>query len=210
MLGIVRVLTTEDESVLQEHSVIMDKEFGISSISRCIPDQPNGVYNEHTENLAIPKIEHLVKKLIKEDGVDAVTISCAADPAVESCRNLVSVPVIAAGEAGAHAALMVSRKIGVLGITPEIPENITRILGNHLVAYTSPKDVAKTTDLLKHEGKESAVKSVKSLIEQGVTCILFACTGFSTIGLKNELVKHIDVPVIDLVQAQAIAYKLIR
>lgn len=208
MLGIIRVFTTVNEKILQEHSVIMNKEFGISSISRCIPDQPNGIYDDATEAEAVPKIEDLAKKMVAEDGVDAITVSCAADPAVDSCRGIVNVPVFGAGEAGAYAALMVSRKVGVLGITPDVPENMARILGDHLIAHTRPEGVTMTTDLLTPEGKENAIIAAKSLVEQGVTCILFACTGFSTIGLKKELVKHVDVPVIDLVQAQAVAYKL--
>ena len=96
MLGIIRVLTTEDEKILHEHTAIMDKEFGISLISRCIPDQPNGIYDDATEAVAVPKIEKLAKKMVEEDRVDAITISCAADPAVESCRSLVNVPVFGA------------------------------------------------------------------------------------------------------------------
>lgn len=39
MLGIIRVLTTEDEKILQEHSQLMKEQYNITSISRCIPDQ---------------------------------------------------------------------------------------------------------------------------------------------------------------------------
>ena len=210
MLGIIRVLTTEDEKILQEHTTIMDKEFGISSISRCIPDQPNGIYDDITKEVAEPKIKKLAKKMVEEDRVDAITISCAADPAVESCRSLVNVPVFGAGQVGAYAAQMVSRKVGVLGITPDVPENMARILGDHLVTHTYPEGVSKTVDLLTPEGRENAIIAAKSLVEHDVTCILFACTGFSTIGLKRELVKQVDVPVIDLVQAQAVAYRLTK
>ena len=128
---------------------------------------------------------------------------------METGRSLVNVPVFGAGEAGAYAALMVSRKIGVLGITPDVPENMARILGDHLVTHTYPEGVSKTVDLLTPVGKENAIIVAKSLVEKGATCILFACTGFSTIGLKKEL-EHLAVPVIDLVQAQAIAYTLTK
>lgn len=51
------------------------------------------------------------------------------------------------GEVGAHAALMVSRKVGVLGITPNIPPNIAHILGDNLFEYTCPVGVSTTVDL---------------------------------------------------------------
>lgn len=208
MLGIIRVLTTEDESILQEHSRIMKQDFNIDTISRCIPDQWNGIYSDETERMAVPKIEALVKSIVENDGVTAITISCAADPAVDSSRKLVDVPVYGAGEVGAHAALMVSRKVGVLGITPNVPYNIASILGEHLLAYTWPEGVKTTVDLLEESAKKHAIEACQNLVKQGATSILFACTGFSTMGLKSELVKHINVPVIDLVQAQAIAYSL--
>jgi allantoin racemase len=208
MLGIIRVLTTEDEGILQEHSRVMKQEFNIDTISRCIPDQWNGIHNDETERLAVPKIEALVKSMVENDGVTAITISCAADPAVDSCRKLVDVPVYGAGAVGTHAALMVSQKVGVLGITPNVPSNIASKLGENLLAYTWPEGVKTTVDLLEEDAKKRAIGACQDLVNQGATSILFACTGFSTIGLKSELVKHIKVPVIDLVQAQAIAYSL--
>ncbi|WP_209123644.1 aspartate/glutamate racemase family protein [Alkalihalobacillus sp. BA299] len=208
MLGIIRVLTTEDEAVLQEHSRMMKEEFNIDTVSRCIPEQWNGIHNDETLRLAMPKIEALVKSMVEQDGVSAVTISCAADPAVETSRNLVDVPVYGAGEVGAHTALMVSHKVGVLGITPEIPPNIAKILGHNLLDYTRPEGVSSTVDLLAEDAMSRAISACQELVNKGATSILFACTGFSTIGLKRELVKIVNVPIIDLVQAQAIAYSL--
>lgn len=210
MLGIIRVLTTEDEDILQEHSRLMKQHFNIDTISRCIPDQRSGIHDDETLKLAEQKIEALVKSMVKEDGVTAVTVSCAADPAVKSSRKLVDVPVYGAGEVGAHAALMISRKIGVLGITPEIPPNIAAVLGNNLLGYTWPDGVSTTVDLLENDAKKRAIEACQDLVNKGATSILFACTGFSTIGLKKELVQHLHVPIIDLVQAQGIAYSLTK
>ncbi|SDY99318.1 Asp/Glu/hydantoin racemase [Evansella caseinilytica] len=208
MLGIIRVLTTEDEAILQEHSRLIKAEFQLDSLTRCIPEQRNGIYNEETMKAAVPKIKALAKKMVKYDGVTAVAISCAADPAVTSCRELVNVPVIGAGEAGAYAALMVSRKVGVLGITREVPPNISSILGDAFLSYTYPDSVSTTVDLLKTGAMEKAVAAGRKLADIGATCILFACTGYSTIGLRNVLQKHVKLPVIDLVRAQAVAYSL--
>lgn len=44
-------------------------------------------------------------------------------------------------------------------------------------------------------------------MEQGAEVILFACTGFSTIHLKESLQEEIHIPIIDLVEAQGRAYQ---
>jgi allantoin racemase len=55
-LGIIRVLTTTDDSVLGEHSRLLERDYGIRSLSRCIPDQPRGIHDVQTELLAIQKV----------------------------------------------------------------------------------------------------------------------------------------------------------
>ena len=55
-LGIIRVLTTTDDRVLGEHGRLLERDYGIRSLSQCIPDQPRGIHDAQTEALAIPKI----------------------------------------------------------------------------------------------------------------------------------------------------------
>lgn len=209
MLGIIRVLTSEDPKILQEHSALLKETHNISSISKCIPDQPNGIHDEKTEKLAIPKIKKLVKELVEEDHVDAVTISCAADPAVDSSRDLVDVPVLGAGRAGAILAATLGEKVGVIGITPKVPDTIKNVLGDRLIGHRQPKGVNKTTDLFADDFFERAEQASRELIEEGADVIQFACTGFSTVHLKDHLREVLDIPIVDLVEAQGVAYQLI-
>lgn len=110
MLGVIRVLTTEDNKLLQEHSVLLKENFGIQSETRCIPDQPVGIYNTATHSIAEAKIVKLARDWAESNQVDALTISCAADPALEPCREEIALPIIGAGEAGAlEACSRVSR-----------------------------------------------------------------------------------------------------
>lgn len=80
------------------------------------------------------------------------------------------------------------------------------ILGSRLVGQRVPAGVVNTTDLLKEDAIQHAVQAVKQLIEQGAEVILFACTGFSTIHLKQAIQQEIDIPIVDLVEAQGMAY----
>ncbi|WP_257347422.1 aspartate/glutamate racemase family protein [Pseudalkalibacillus decolorationis] len=209
MLGILRVLTTADENVLLEHGKKMHEFARVSSITHCIPNQPNGIYNDESEQEANPQIIKLAKWMEEELNVDAITISCAADPAIEECRAAVSIPVLGAGLCGAHTACMAGRKVGVIGITEESPGKIIKELGEHYHSYAFSKKLRKTTDLFAEDAKEELINVARGLIDSGADVILFACTGFSTIGLKDYFVQYLTVPIVDLIEAQAIAYQLI-
>lgn len=209
MLGIIRVLTTDNEEILQEHGKKIEEISGVSTVTRCISNQPNGIFDEASEQQANPKIVELAKQMCQEYELNAITISCAADPALDATRAQVKIPVLGAGTSGAHAAAMVGRKVGVIGITEEAPARITAELGQHFFDYRFSPELRKTTDLFEDHAENELVRVAKGLIADGADVILFACTGFSTIRLKDHLVQHIDIPVIDLVEAQAIAYQLI-
>lgn len=210
MLGIIRVLTTDQKDILQEHSKKMKDYYNIDSITRCIPSQPNGIYNDISEKKAIPKIVKLAIEMVIDKDIDAITISCAADPGLNETRKAVEIPVLGAGVSGALAASMVGNKVGVIGITEEPPAQMKAELGDRFHSSSFSPKLRKTTDLYSEDAKEVLLGVAKKVIQSGADVILFACTGFSTIRLKDFLVEQINVPVIDLVEAQAIAYQLIE
>ncbi|GKW45303.1 MULTISPECIES: aspartate/glutamate racemase family protein [Planococcus] len=209
MLGIIRVLTTDNEEVLQEHGKKIEEKSFAKTVTHCIGSQPNGIFDDASEREAIPKIVELAKEMSRKYKLDAITISCAADPALEETRAQVDLPILGAGVSGAHAAAMVGSKVGIVGITDEPPSRMKEELGQRFFKHRFSSELRKTTDLFNDGAKEELLRVVESLIDEGADVILFACTGFSTIRLKDYLTLHIKIPVIDLVEAQAIAYQLI-
>src|SRR4029078_7951610 len=119
-LAIIRVLTTSDDRVLQEHARILEARFGFPSLTRCIPDQPNGIFDAASEAMAVPKIVQLGRELV-DAGCGALFLSCAADPGLATLRAAVSVPVISAGSAAARVAAHLALPVAVLGIGAEAP-----------------------------------------------------------------------------------------
>ena len=210
MLGIIRVLTTQDESVLLEHGRLMNHEGAVETRTQCIPDQPFGIHDDLTAARAVPKIVALAKRFEADKRIDAIAISCAADPALGECRTAVSLPVIGAGVSGAYAARMVSDSVAVLGITEDVPDRMRAALGPALHSVRHHPDLRKTTDLAGPDARQALLTCAQKAQSDGATAILFACTGFSTIRLKPHFDAHLAIPSIDLVQAQAIAYKLQR
>ncbi|RLG11859.1 MAG: hydantoin racemase, partial [Thaumarchaeota archaeon] len=87
-VGVIRVITLEDRGLIERHGRIMEKAYpDIETLSICIEDQPKGIFDESSEKIAAPKIVEAGRRLL-EEGVDAIFVSCAADPAVEDLRRI--------------------------------------------------------------------------------------------------------------------------
>ena len=85
-VGVIRVLTTEDETVLNRHGKLLERYYPMFQVtSRCIPEQFEGVHDEETERQSIPKVVALAEEMYRE-GFDAVIVSCAGDKMV-SCER---------------------------------------------------------------------------------------------------------------------------
>ena len=203
MIGIVRVVTLEDPNLLAQHGNIISRKYGLETRSVCIPNQPYGIHDDETEQMAIPKIIAVAEQLAN-DGVKAVVVSCAADPAVLELRKRLTIPVIGAGSAAALVAQGLGLPSGVLGITDDVPHVIKDTLGDRFVGYARPQAVNNTTDLLTPAGREQSIAASRFLLEQGAQAILFACTGYSTIGLADILRAELGCVVIDAVEAEGL------
>ncbi|MBJ7220530.1 MULTISPECIES: aspartate/glutamate racemase family protein [unclassified Brenneria] len=198
-LGIIRVLTTQDQTLLEEHGRLLEQEYGLSSISRCISEQEHGIFDQRSEAIAVPKIIALGQSF-QQAGCQAIFLSCAADPGLEQLRQAVTIPVISAGSACARIAASLKLPVAVIGIGGQAPAPFRRLLGE-TVAYARPDGVTQTTDLLTPEGKESAFACARQLYDNGAKAIAFSCTGLSTIALASRIRQEIGCVAIDAVSA---------
>jgi Asp/Glu/hydantoin racemase len=202
-VGLIRVLTTNDTALLNLHGELVMQYFPqFHVVSECISDQPEGIHDDATEKIAVPKVLALARKM-ERDGVEAVIVSCAGDPAVEEASGMLKIPVIGAGRAAASVAVSLNSPVGVLGLTSEVPEAMRRILGDFLIADAVPQGVESTLDLMKREGLAAALETGRILKAKGARVIALACTGMSTIGLASKLRNELSIPVIDPVRAEA-------
>ena len=198
-LGIIRVLTTDDDRILGEHGRMLQTQYGIASFTRCIPDQPTGIFDDATESLAIPKIIAL-GRLMQDAGAKALFLSCAADPGLSALRAAVDVPVVSAGSAAARVAALLAMPTAVMGIGDRAPAPFRRLLGED-VLYARPDAVTKTNDLLTPEGRRASLETARRLHAQGIQVIAFSCTGFSTIGLARDIRMQVGAVAVDAVSA---------
>ncbi|WP_340024540.1 aspartate/glutamate racemase family protein [Paenibacillus sp. FSL K6-1096] len=196
MLGIIRVITLQDSTGLKLHGDLIGQRYGLPVMSRSIPDQPRGVFNDETEAESIPKIIALAREL-EQQGCTAIGISCAADPALAECREAVGIPVLGAGSCAAHMAMAYSSRVGVLTILEEVPPLIRGILGEAYIGMDRPDGVTTTLDLGTPEGRAGALAGAARLVERGAEVLVLACTGFATIGLAAELEEQLGIRAFD-------------
>ncbi|MBT2588358.1 aspartate/glutamate racemase family protein [Arthrobacter sp. ISL-95] len=198
-VGLIRVLTTSDRRLLHAHGKLLQDTFGFTVTSRCIPDQPSGVYDDASLAAAGPKVVELARDMAGE--FDALIISCASEPGLAETRALVGIPVIGAGSAAAAAALTFGGKVGVLGLKHQVPGPISEHLGDRMVLIDGPESVEKPEAFLMPTGIFDALTSAHMLVDAGADVIVQASTGLSSIGMAEVLRRNLGVPVIDAVTA---------
>jgi IclR family KDG regulon transcriptional repressor len=199
-LGVIRVLTTRDEEMLHRHGRMLQQHIdapGLEVISRCIGGHPEGVSTDADVLTATPRIVSLGRKMVRQDRVGALLVSCAADPGVGELRAAVAVPVVGAGSASASVAQALGRPVGALSITNEVLPAVADVLGAQLVAWGKPDSVRTTLDLQSKSDREALIAAGRRLIDAGAGVVLLACTGFSTLRIASALEEALAVPVID-------------
>jgi len=202
-IGLIRVLTTEDEELLNQHGKILMEKFPMLEVeSRCIPDQYEGIHSHELEALAVPKIVELAKSFRDKD---MILVSCADDPGVEEIRKaLPGMPVTGGGETTVALATKYGEKIAVLGIVDYAPKAYLRMIPDKLVAVGRPEGINSTLDLMTSEGRASCIRKAQELKELGAEVIALGCTGLTTIGIAKEIEEATGLTVIDPVLAQGV------
>ena len=200
-VGLIRVLTTEDEVLLNNHGKTLMEKFPMLEVeSRCIPDQYEGIHDVETEKKAVPKIVELAKTFRDKD---MILISCADDPGVAEVREaLPGMVVTGGGETTVAVATRYGDKIGLLGIMDYAPKAYRRMIPDKLVGVLRPEGVYSTLDLMTEAGRKSCLASAMELKEMGAEVIALGCTGLATIGIAAEIEAATGLPVIDPVLAQ--------
>lgn len=211
-VGLIRVLTTEDNELLQLHGKLIESYFPMLQVeSRCIPDQPEGIHDDKTFVLGVPKVVKLTVELWHE-GCQAIIISCAGDPGVAEARQEVPIPVIGGGASTAALSLFFGSHPAVLGITEDIPEGYQRIFGDRIVDNAKGDGVDNVLDLMTAKGYEATMKAAVAQKAMGADVIALSCTGMSSIQIAPSIEKTVEIPVLDPVLCEGLLtlFELLR
>lgn len=164
-----------------------------------IPHGPDSMESAYDEAIAAPYILQQVVSA-ETEGCDAVVIDCAADPALRAAREISELPVVSAGEASYHAAMMVAGKFSVITVLPTTANEIS----DHLKMYGFSNRVASVRSanvpVLALEDEQEAEEHLyaaarKAIDEDGAQAIVLGCTGM--MAMRDSLEKRLGVPVIE-------------
>jgi Asp/Glu/hydantoin racemase len=206
-IDLIRVRTVENIEAFDKHGPLIEKAFpGLQAKCYSIEDQPYGIHDEESQEIARPKVINLAKEL---KGADAIIISCAGDPGVSELKKELPIPVIGAGESLAHVSRTLGNSVGVITITDGVPDVVKRELGKDLLCWKKVEGVKTGLDLELEASYENTLNAARQLVMQGSNVIALACTGFSTIGIAPEIGKELGLPVVDpVLAAGSMAYNL--
>lgn len=165
--------------------------------------------------LAAPEIIKMAVRA-ESEGYDAVVLYCFSDPAVDACREIVSIPVVGGGQASCLLAPLVGRQAGLLladtaryaekqlfvaqcGVDPARIAAIGGIEARGVDLWAEREHVL---DLLTEAG-------IELLAAGKVQVLLLGCLSF--LGLAHPLSERLGVPVVDpAVAPVALAECLVR
>ena len=211
-VGLIRVLTTEDEELLQLHGKLIESYFPmLQVVSRCMPDQPEGIHDDVTFTSGVPKVVKLAVELWQE-GCQAIIVSCAGDPGVAEAKQAVPIPVIGGGASTAALSTFFGSYPAVLGITEDVPESYHRILGDRIVNNAKGDGVENILDLMTAKGYEATMEKAAAQKALGADVIALSCTGMSSIQIASSIEKAVGIPVLDPVMCEGLltVFELLR
>jgi len=154
-------------------------------------------------------VPYIVEEILRaeEEGYDAVTVNCAANPGVTEARELVRIPVVGAGEAAYYLALMLGSRVGVVSVggTYRTPSHsammyddrrLVRQLGLSERIISMRATGLPVEDLGERNVTMDALyKAGQQCIEDGAEALILGCTRMT--GYAEELQEKLDVPVVD-------------
>jgi len=206
-IGLIRVISLTDPQARNAHGEWLSLHYPQLHIdSRSISGFPNGLYTPALEKEAVPAILQLGETLAPR--VDALAVSCAADPGVAELRErFPRMPIVGAGSALSYVCRAFGRRIGFLTITPQLPTAVANSLAAVDFRVEQVPDVHKTTDL--PDAKSGILAKAVELKARGCGVIGLACTGFSTLRIAPYLEDVLGIPVVDPVLAMGAVFSVL-
>ena len=170
---------------------------------------PSSIESEFDEALSIP--DTIRKAILAEQaGANAIVIDCMGDPGLHACREVVSIPVLGAGQTSLHMANMLGHRFSFITVLGRIRPMIDKIIHSYGLAqqYASFQSIDVPVLELSHDldalNAALAEKARLSIEQDGADAIVLGCTGF--LGCAEAiraamLATDYDVPVIDPIPA---------
>ena len=208
-MGMTRILVVNPNTNPKNTKVIADAiapftPLGVK-VETVSPDKgPVGLESYYHNYIASVNVHKRIVEAEKE-GYDGVVIACYGDPGIEGAKELVDIPVVGITEASyALARILATKFLVVVSAETAVPRQIRYIKSLGLPDYQYAVRPIGLTVLGVMSDRMSAKDMIAknceiALKETGSEIIVMGCSGFS--GLRAELEKQLNVPIIDPVVA---------
>lgn len=169
------------------------------------PDKgPLGLESYYHNYMASVNVHKRIREAEKE-GYDGIVIACYGDPGIEAAKELVNIPVVGITEASyALARILCTKFLVIVSAETAVPRQVRYLKALGIPDYQFAVRPIGLTVLGVMSDRVSAKDLIanncqQSLEETGAELIVMGCSGFS--GLRKDLEKQLDVPIIDPVVA---------
>ena len=197
-------------SEMDQRLALLERAAGpdVSLSMECLQDTRVTIDSLMDAALAAPEIVRMVLSA-ERGGYDGIVLYCFSDPAVDACREAVSIPVIGGGQAAYLCAAAVARQFGVIvSGAARIPEkrmfaHSTGIDPGRVCAFEAlrPGDASGPSGLI--------AAGARMIQRDGAQAVVLGC--LTWLGLAGEVSRALGVPVIDAAMASvAMAAALVR
>jgi len=176
---------------------------------RILETGPSSIECEFDEALAVPGVAARAIEAEKE-GADAIIIDCMGDPGLAAARELVSIPVIAPGEAAMHLAAMMGHRFSLVTVLESVRPMLENLAARYGVASKMASLRVIDVPVLELEARIGEVQEAlaeearRAVLEDKADTIILGCTGFlgcaEAISARLEA-EGLNVPVIDPIPA---------
>ena len=168
-------------------------------------DGPASVESSAEEYLSVPGILHAAPRL-EAEGFDAMIIGCFGDPGLAPARELVDIPVIGPGQAGALAAAQLGQRFAIITVVEEVVPAIRRQMRVYglegLVADIRAVDVPVLELRRRAEQVIGALElEAHAALSAGADTIVLGCMTMGFLDVARTLSERLGVPVINPVLA---------
>lgn len=190
-----------DESLDRERQILKhyarpDTEFDIVST----PKGAESIEGRFDEYIGAPGTLRLVKEA-EEQGCDGVIITCFGNACLEPARELVTIPVVASGQAAMLLAAAIGQRFSIIGTVPEarFRHEIEAFKLGVRDKFASERPLnMRVLDL--HKDFNATLRRVTEValqcVEQdGADVVTLGC--FGLIGLAEKVRERVGVPVVD-------------
>ena len=114
------------EELVRREAFLQKAAFaGVEAVVRETENGPASVESSAEEYLSVPGILEAAPRL-EAEGFDAIIIGCFGDPGLAPTRELVNIPVVGPGQAGALAAAQLGQRFAIITVVEEVIPAIRR------------------------------------------------------------------------------------